>query len=136
MPTPLFVRPSDIVWKPQPALPPGARFAVLVGDMSREGPLTFRVEAPAGHRVMPHSHPEDRVYTVLTGEFRFGFADALDLSRQDVFAPGSVLVVPARQPHFQIAGPEGYAIQINSTGPTSTDYVQPADDPRRPPAHA
>lgn len=32
--------------------------------------------------------------------------------------------MPARVPHFQAAGPEGAVVQIESIGPTSTDFIK------------
>jgi len=38
--------------------------------------------------------------------------------------------LPARVPHFQAAGPAGAVVQIESIGPTSTDFIEPADAKR------
>lgn len=58
------VLPEEIDWKPFPAFPPAARLAVVVGEPSKPGPYTIRVKVPDGVKLMPHRHPEDRVYTV------------------------------------------------------------------------
>ena len=42
------------------------------------GPYTIRVKVPAGVKLMPHRHPEDRVYTVLSGVFYIGLGDQFD----------------------------------------------------------
>src|SRR5271165_5904350 len=60
---------EDIDWKPFPAFPPSVRLAVVVGQPSEPGPYTIRVKAPHGAKLMPHKHPEDRVYTVISGIF-------------------------------------------------------------------
>jgi hypothetical protein len=60
---------EDIDWKPFPAFPPSVRLAVVVGQPSEPGPYTIRVKAPHGEKLMPHKHPEDRVYTVISGVF-------------------------------------------------------------------
>ena len=39
------------------------------GQPSEPGPYTIRVKAPHGEKLMPHKHPEDRVYTVIPGVF-------------------------------------------------------------------
>jgi hypothetical protein len=54
------IRAEDIEWKPFAAFPPGARLAVLVGDPKQAGPYVIRVRLPAGVRMMPHKHAEDR----------------------------------------------------------------------------
>ncbi len=56
---------EDIDWKPFPAFPPSVRLAVVVGQPSEAAPYTIRVKVPHGVKLMPHRHPEDRVYTVI-----------------------------------------------------------------------
>ena len=69
------VLPPDVVWQPFAAFPPAARLAVVVGDVSRPEPFVVRVKLPAGERLMPHRHHEDRVYTVISGVFYIGLGD-------------------------------------------------------------
>ena len=38
-------------------------------------PSVIRVKAPAGVKLMPHRHPEDRIYTVMSGVFYIGLGD-------------------------------------------------------------
>jgi hypothetical protein len=61
------VLPEDIEWKPFPAFPPSVRLAVVVGQPSEPGPYVIRVKVPSGVKLMPHKHPEDRIYTVMSG---------------------------------------------------------------------
>jgi hypothetical protein len=63
------ILPEDIDWKPFPAFPPSARLAVVVGHPSEPGPYVVRVKVPSGVTLMPHRHPEDRIYTVMSGVF-------------------------------------------------------------------
>jgi len=63
---------EDIQWKPFAAFPSGARLAVLVGQ-PLERPYMVRVKVPHGVKLMPHRHPEDRIYTVISGVFYIGF---------------------------------------------------------------
>ena len=58
------ILPEQVEWRPFPAFPPQARLAVLVGEPTKPGPYVIRVKMPAGGKLMPHSHPEDRIYTV------------------------------------------------------------------------
>ena len=60
------VLPEDIHWKPFAAFPPSVRLAVIVGQPSEVDPYTIRVRVPHGVKLMPHRHPEDRVYTVIS----------------------------------------------------------------------
>ena len=72
------ILPEDVDWKPFPAFPPSVRLAVLVGQPSEKGPYTIRVKVPRGVKLMPHRHPEDRVYTVISGVFYIGLGDQFD----------------------------------------------------------
>jgi mannose-6-phosphate isomerase-like protein (cupin superfamily) len=126
----LSIRPSEILWTDQPALAKGAKFAVLLGDLTKPGRYVFRLQAPAGHRAMPHTHPEDRVYTVLSGTFFLGFGEGYIESRLEEYPVGSVVLVRAGRHHFQLAKTGDYVVQIEGEGPTAVEYVNPRDDPR------
>jgi hypothetical protein len=58
---------EEVDWKPFPAFPPAVQLAVVAGQPSEPGPYTIRVKTPHGEKLMPHKHPEDRVYTVISG---------------------------------------------------------------------
>jgi quercetin dioxygenase-like cupin family protein len=75
------ILPEDIDWQPFPAFPPAARLAILVGDPNEPGPYAIRVKLPGGAKLMPHVHPEDRIYTVISGVFYIGLGDTFDEQR-------------------------------------------------------
>jgi quercetin dioxygenase-like cupin family protein len=122
---------DDVEWKPFPALPPAVRLAVLVGQPSDKGMYTIRVKVPPGVKLMPHRHPEDRVYTVISGVFYIGLGDQFDASTLQAYAPGSVIVLPANTSHFHWAKSGEYVAQVSAIGPLGLEYVNQADDPRR-----
>ncbi len=124
------IRPDDIEWRRFAAFPPEARLAVVVGDPQQPGPYLIRVRLPAGARIMPHKHPEDRVYTVLEGVFYIGLGEEFDAERLTAFGVGSVVVLPGGQPHFHWAKSGHYVTQVTALGPLGLTYVRPADDPR------
>ncbi len=124
------VRPEDIQWIAFPAYPPTVRLAILVGDPTRPGPYTIRVKVPGGVKMMPHKHPEDRTYTVLSGIFYIGLGEEFDETRLTAYVPGSVVVLPGNQPHFHWAKSGEYISQVTALGPLGFDYIDPANDPR------
>ena len=130
------ILPEDIDWQPFPAFPPAVRLAVIVGHPSETGPYVIRVKAPGGTRLMPHRHPEDRIYTVMSGVFYIGLGDRFDGDIVTAFPPGSVIVLPGNTSHFHWAKSGEYITQITAIGPLGLEYLDPADDPRRhhPPA--
>ncbi len=122
--------PQDVKYRPFPAIPDPVRLAVLVGDPSGTGPFVVRVKVPAGAKIPPHSHPETRVYTVLSGVFYIGLGTTFDPDRMRAFPVGSVIVLPSGTPHFHWARSGEYLSQISAYGPLGVDYVDPTDDPR------
>lgn len=121
---------EDIEWKPFPAFPPSARLALLIGDPSKPAPYVVRVKLPAGVKLMPHQHPEDRVYTVISGVFYIGRGEKFDGKKVKAYPPGSVIVLPGDTPHFHWAKAGEYVTQVTAIGPLGLEYLDPDDDPR------
>jgi uncharacterized RmlC-like cupin family protein len=104
--------------------------AILAGDPTKPEPYTIRVRVPSGIKMMPHKHPEDRIYTVLSGVFYIGLGQEFDDSKLTAYAPGSIVILPGNQPHFHWAKSGEYMSQVTAIGPLGLDYIDPADDPR------
>ena len=121
---------EDVDWRPFPAFPPSVRLAVVVGEPSEAAPYTIRVKVPHGVKLMPHRHPEDRVYTVISGVFYIGLGDRFDPSELHAYPPGSVIVLPGNTSHFHWAKDSEYVTQVAAIGPLGLEYVDPKDDPR------
>jgi quercetin dioxygenase-like cupin family protein len=124
------VLPEEVDWEPFAAFPPSARLAVVVGEPSQPGPYVVRVKVPSGVKLMPHSHEEDRVYTVISGVFYIGRGDQFDESKLEAYPPGAVIVLPGGTHHFHWAKSGEYITQVTAMGPISLEYVNPGDDPR------
>lgn len=129
------VLPEEIDWKPFAPFLPSVRLAVVVGQPSRDGPYTIRAKVPAkvprGVTLMPHKHPEDRVYTVISGIFYIGLSDHFEEDKLQAYPPGSVIVLPGNTPHFHWAKSGEYITQVTATGPLGLEYINSRDDPRR-----
>jgi quercetin dioxygenase-like cupin family protein len=121
---------ENIKWLPFPAFPPQARLAILVGNPKQAGPYVVRVKVPAGVILMPHTHPEDRIYTVISGVFYIGIGTKFDASKLKAYPPGGVIILPGNTPHFHWAKSGEYVTQVNAYGPLGISYINPADDPR------
>lgn len=121
---------EDIEWKPFPAFPPSVRLAVVVGEPSQPGPYVVRVRVPHGVRLMPHKHPEDRVYTVISGVFYIGLGNEFAADKLQAYPPGAVIVLPGDTSHFHWAKSGEYITQVSAIGPLGLDYVNSTDDPR------
>jgi quercetin dioxygenase-like cupin family protein len=107
------VLPDDVEWRP---FPPGL--------------YATRVKVPSGVKLMPHTHPEDRIYTVISGVFYIGLGEHFDAAKLQAYPPGAVVVLPRDTAHFHCAQSGEYVTQISAIGPLGLDYVDPSDDPR------
>ena len=124
------VLPEDIEWKPFAAFPPSVRLALVVGEPSAPGPYVIRVKVPSGVKLMPHRHPEDRVYTVISGVFYIGLGDKFDADKLHAYPPGSVIILPGDTFHYHWAKSGEYVTQVTAIGPLGLEYMNSADDPR------
>jgi len=104
--------------------------AVVVGTPSEPGLYVIRVKAPSGAKLMPHRHPEDRIYTVMSGVFYIGLGERFDGDKMTAFPPGSVIVLPGNTSHFHWAKSGEYVTQVTAVGPLGIEYLDPGDDPR------
>lgn len=124
------ILPEEIDWRPFPSFPPSARLAIVVGEPTQAGPYTIRVKVPKGVKLMPHRHPEDRVYTVISGTFYIGLGDEFDAGKLQAYPPGAVIVLPGDTSHFHWAKSGEYVTQVTAIGPLGLEYVDAEDDPR------
>lgn len=119
-----------IEWKDgPPSLPPGAKIAVLEGDPAKDGPFVFRVKAPDGYRIPPHTHPKVERVTVISGTFNIGMGETFDAGRTKAMSAGTYGYWEPGMKHFVWVKGETVA-QFHGIGPWKIEYVNPADDPR------
>lgn len=123
--------PDRLTWgSAPPALPPGARLAVLEGNPSEPGPFTMRVLLPAGYRIPPHYHAAVEHVTVLKGTFKVGMGERYDPSAMTLLPAGTFAALQPGTRHFAEAQGETI-VQLHGVGPWGLTYVNPADDPRK-----
>jgi hypothetical protein len=79
---------------------------------------------------MPHRHPENRIYTVMSGVFYVGVGEQFDGNALVAYPPGSVVLLPGDTPHFHWAKSGEYITQVMGTGPLGIEYLDWMDDPR------
>ena len=127
---PEIYSPTEIKWQDGPVfLPAGAKFAVLEGDPTKEGPFVMRIWFPDGFRIQPHWHPKVERVTVIFGTLNLGMGEKFDQSATRELPAGTYGFWPAGMRHFAWA--KGKTIvQLHGIGPWIFTYVNPADDPR------
>ncbi|MBO9202442.1 MULTISPECIES: cupin domain-containing protein [Niastella] len=124
------IHPENIKWMPFPAFGQAAQLAVIVGNPTLPAPYVVRVKVGADMKLPPHLHPEDRIYTVISGVFYIGLGKTFDSTKLVAYPPGSVIVLPGNTPHFHWAKSGEYITQVYGMGPLGITYIDPANDPR------
>src|SRR2546422_9192314 len=104
--------------------------AVLKGDPSKPGLYTILLRIAPNTRIQPHSHGDDRIATVVSGTWYFGYGDTFDESALKELPPGSFYTEPPGVNHFGLTKEE-VLIQMTGIGPSDTTYVDPRHDPTK-----
>jgi uncharacterized RmlC-like cupin family protein len=131
-----MVRPGEVPWPSAIAGGTGTSGAagietvILKGDPAKAGLYTLALRVPANMRIQAHSHRDDRVATVIKGTWYFAYGTKFDEAALKPLGPGSFYTEPPDQPHFAMTKDE-VIIQVSGMGPSSTTYVDPANDPTR-----
>lgn len=112
------------------SLLPGVSTKVLFGDPSKPGFYTIVLSVPANTTIAAHTHRDDRIATVVSGAWKFGYGDRFSEQTLKSLPPGSVYSEPGGTSHFAQTGSEPVLVQISGFGPTDTHYVNSSDEPR------
>jgi quercetin dioxygenase-like cupin family protein len=123
--------PAEMKWRPFPTFPPGLQIAPVYGEPGKPGLFVLHVKYPPDYRLPPHWHPAEHVATVISGTFYFGLGEKFDPAELRRFPAGSVFNEPAHKPHFAATREEEVILQVTGVGPTATQYVNAAEDPRK-----
>jgi quercetin dioxygenase-like cupin family protein len=93
--------PSEMTWTKQGALAaPGLEQLNLVGDPTKPGPYTLRLKFPKGFRIAPHTYPDSREVTILSGVYATGYGETFDDAKLKILPAGSFYTEPANVTHF------------------------------------
>lgn len=107
--------------------PPGnnqLRGAWVLGNEAQAGPYLLRVALAKGGKIPPHTHPDTRNSTVLSGTLYVGFGDSGDETKMVAVPAGGVYVAPAGVSHYLWAKDGDVVYQEGGVGPTATVPVR------------
>jgi quercetin dioxygenase-like cupin family protein len=112
------------------ALPPSAngpsvQMTTLIGDPTKPGLYTVRVQIAPRTRVRPHTHRDNRSVIVVSGTWHMGYGGSFDAQALQDLPPGSFYTEPAGQAHFAQTGDEPVVIWVTGYGPSDTKFVTP-----------
>ena len=118
------ILPGHLRWVSPPNLPAIKAAWVLCAEQ-QPGPYLLRVKLAANGRVLPHTHPDERHSTVLSGTIYVGFGETFDESKVVAVPAAAVYVAPANVPHYVWAKDGDAEYQEAGIGPTKTDFCKP-----------
>ena len=105
--------------------PPTVQMTPLIGDPTKPGLYTVRVNIAPHTQVRPHTHRDNRSVTVISGTWHMGYGGTFDTKALKDLPPGSFYTEPAGQAHFAQTGDEPVVIWVTGYGPSDTKFVTP-----------
>lgn len=109
---------------------PGVHTKIVFGDPSKAGFYTILLFVPAHTAIQAHSHRDDRLATVVAGEWHLGYGTHFDAKLLKTLPPGSVYSEPGGDNHFARTDTDAVIVEISGYGPTDTHYFEAANDPK------
>jgi quercetin dioxygenase-like cupin family protein len=98
--------------------------ANIVGDDKKPGVYVYRVRIPAGFKIKPHFHPDERVVTVIAGTLLMGYGEKFDETTMKTLPSGSIWTEPANAPHYVWAKDGEATIQVvGANGPSGVTRI-------------
>lgn len=97
---------------------------VLKGDPTKPGLYTILLRVPPHTRIAAHRHPDDRIATVVSGTWYFGYGNAFDSAALKPLPSGSFYSEPPDLDHFAETRDGAVMVQITGVGPTGTTYAK------------
>ena len=99
------------------------RVATIAGNPRDSGFYSIYVSFPAGAKVPPHVHRDQRVVTVVSGTYYSGLGNEFDERQLKPMTPGMSVIIPANTPHYAIAKDGPILVIESGTAPTNTKLV-------------
>jgi quercetin dioxygenase-like cupin family protein len=106
----------------------GVHTRILAGNPAGAGFYSILLFVPAHTTIQAHSHRDDRMATVVSGNWQFGYGTHFDESALKPLPVGSVYSEPGGVNHFARTTDTPVVVHVSGSGPTDTRYFNPADD--------
>ena len=120
--------PSEMKWGAQGGLAmAGMEQVILLGDSVQARPLYAPLEVSRWIQASPHTHPDYREVTILSGTWYTGYGEKFDTAALKALPAGSFYTEPANVAHF-VEVREPVMIQVRGIGPSGRKFVNPADN--------
>src|ERR1041385_4516460 len=102
----------------------GIQTRTLKGDATKSGIYTIQLTIPPNVKIKAHTHPDDRVASVISGTWYISYGAQFDEAKLKPLTAGSFYTEPPDVAHFAKTGNEQVVIQITGNGPTGTEYIE------------
>ena len=79
---------------------------------------------PGASRVLPHTHPDDEIVTVIEGTWYLGIGESFDETKLKAYPAGSFIIIPADVPHFLATREGPVIVQVSGRGIFQTKYLE------------
>lgn len=117
------LRPEQASWFSPPAVP-ALKAACSEPTSQAAGSYLLRVRLAAGGRFPPHTHPDTRYTTVLSGTLYVGFGERVDETTVVAVPAGAIYEAPAGVPHWVWAKDGDVEYQESGVAPTATRLLR------------
>jgi quercetin dioxygenase-like cupin family protein len=114
-----LINEESLQWH-APASIHGLSYAWAPGAEKNPGLCLLRTKLAAGTKIPPHSHPDQRNSTVLSGTLYVGFGRQFDVDKLVAVEQGQIYIIPAGTTHFIMAMDGDVTYQESGIGPTAT----------------
>lgn len=118
-PSPIPILPDGLNWTSPPPIP-GLWAAWMLGTETGDQGYLVRVRLAPDTRIPPHTHPDERITTVLSGTLYVGFGERFEEASLVAVPAGAVYLAPAHVPHYLWARDGVVSYQETGRGPTGT----------------
>jgi quercetin dioxygenase-like cupin family protein len=116
------IKVDEIKWTAVPAVP-GEKISWLTGSQDKAGPYALRAHLVKGATIPPHTHPDRRCVTVLSGNLYIAEGKTVDIDKTNKFPAGSFFCVEAGVPHYVSARDGDAEFQDSGVAPTATVWL-------------
>ena len=101
----------------------GVRIVLLYGDPAKPGPYVLEIRVPANTRIAAHTHHDDRIATVISGQWFFGYGDKAGETPVKPLTAGGLYTEPGDLPHFAFTREQPAVVRLTGMGPSDTTYL-------------
>jgi hypothetical protein len=100
----------------------GIRTSLLYGDPAKPGPYVLEIHVPPNTTIAAHTHRDDRVATVISGAWYFGYGAKAGEAPVKPLTAGGLYTEPAAALHFAFTRAEPAVVRLTGVGPSDTTY--------------